>query len=376
MASQPQRSRSRSRDDSDADPPRRDPEREQLERDLDDLERWKETGELPPGYDSREQLERDLADLSRLNDQRELPPGYSYLPPRPPPPPRRFQRSDRVVCSLGGGFGWLPGAVQSVNEPNPQDPMEVFPYVVKLDPPLGKLISVPEDRKNFCRSEICFDGDVPGGAQFSIACLPLNPTKKRRFAGRWAEDEEASLKELVKELGDNAWDQVAERLGTGRSARGAEQHWEVMRGTHAFARKRKGPPPKAPPKRRGAVKLDKAALEARMAADGWTKEEKPRESSSHVDKYWIDPKDGKKCRSIIEVARKAYPDMLEEAPQRPKKEPSSTGPLACRKGCGRCFGNSGARGSHELHCDGTPKPPRRRRPTMKRRRPLSVKNHL
>ena len=171
MASQPQRSRSRSRDDSDADPPRRDPEREQLERDLDDLERWKETGELPPGYDSREQLERDLADLSRLNDQRELPPGYSYLPPRPPPPPRRFQRSDRVVCSLGGGFGWLPGAVQSVNEPNPQDPMEVFPYVVKLDPPLGKLISVPEDRKNFCRSEICFDGDVPGGAQFSIACL-------------------------------------------------------------------------------------------------------------------------------------------------------------------------------------------------------------
>ena len=182
MASHPPRSRSRSRDDSDADPPRRDPEREQLERDLEDLERWKETGELPPGYDSREQLERDLADLSRLNDQPQLPPGYSYLPPRPPPPPRRFQRSDRVVCSLGGGFGWLPGAVQSVNEPNPQDPMEVFPYVVKLDPPLGKLISVPEDRKNFCRSEICFDGDVPGGAQFSIACLPLNPTKKRRFA--------------------------------------------------------------------------------------------------------------------------------------------------------------------------------------------------
>ncbi len=79
--------------------------------------------------------------------------------------------------------------------------------------------------------------------------LELPPAKKRRFAGRWAEDEEASLKELVAELGDNAWDQVAERLGTGRSARGAEQHWEVMRGTHAFARKRKGPPPKAPPKR-------------------------------------------------------------------------------------------------------------------------------
>jgi hypothetical protein len=180
MASQPARSRSRSRDDSDADPPRRDPEREQLERDLDDLERWKETGELPPGYDSREQLERDLADLSRLNDQRELPPGYSYLPPRPPPPPRRFQRSDRVVCSLGGGFGWLPGAVQSVNEPNPQDPTELFPYVVKLDPPLGKLISVPEDRKNFCRSEICFDGDVPGGAQFPTVWNQISGAPRHR----------------------------------------------------------------------------------------------------------------------------------------------------------------------------------------------------
>jgi hypothetical protein len=108
---------------------------------------------------------------------------------------------------------------------------------------------------------------------------------------------------------------------------------------------------------------DKKALEERMAADGWTKEEKQR--GDRLDKYWIDPKGGPKCRSIIEVARKAYPDFLAEAtanaPKRPKKE-TETGPLACRKGCGRCFGNGGARGSHELHCDGTPKPPRRRRP--------------
>ena len=55
-----------------------------------------------------------------------------------------------------------------------------------------------------------------------------------------------------------------------------------------------------------------------MAADGWTKEEKQR--GDRLDKYWIDPKGGKKCRSIIEVARKAYPELLEEAPQRPKKE--------------------------------------------------------
>ena len=108
---------------------------------------------------------------------------------------------------------------------------------------------------------------------------------------------------------------------------------------------------------------DKKALEERMAADGWTKEEKQR--GDRLDKYWIDPKGGPKARSIIDVARRAYPDFLTEstanAPKRPKKE-TETGPLACRKGCGRCFGNGGARGSHELHCDGTPKPPRRRRP--------------
>ena len=49
MASQPARSRSRSRDDSDADPPRRDPEREQLERDLQeavDAENFEEAARL------------------------------------------------------------------------------------------------------------------------------------------------------------------------------------------------------------------------------------------------------------------------------------------------------------------------------------------
>jgi len=63
----------------------------------------------------------------------------------------------------------------------------------------------------------------------------------------------------------------------------------------------------------GGKVTDKKALEERMAADGWTKEEKKREGSDHVDKYWIDPKGGKKCRSIVEVARKAYPEFLSEA---------------------------------------------------------------
>ena len=77
-----------------------------------------------------------------------------------------------------------------------------------------------------------------------------------------------------------------------------------------------------------------------MAADGWTKEEKKREGSDHVDKYWIDPKGGKKCRSIVEVARKAYPEFLSEAAkaaaptkkkpaaQKKKKPEPQAGPLA------------------------------------------------
>ena len=53
-----------------------------------------------------------------------------------------------------------------------------------------------------------------------------------------------------------------------------------------------------------------------MTADGWTKEEKKREGSDHVDKYWIDPFGGKKCRSTVEVARRAYPEFLSGAAEK------------------------------------------------------------
>ena len=78
----------------------------------------------------------------------------------------------------------------------------------------------------------------------------------------------------------------------------------------------------------GGKVTDKKALEERMAADGWTKEEKKREGSDHVDKYWIDPKGGKKCRSIVEVARKAYPEFLSEAA---KAAPTKKKPAAQKK---------------------------------------------
>merc|ERR1719269_123847 len=52
---------------------------------------------------------------------------------------------------------------------------------------------------------------------------------------------------------------------------------------------------------------------AKKDADGWTKEEKPRGGdSAHVDKYYLPPagSGGKRCRSILEVARAAYPEHV------------------------------------------------------------------
>ena len=77
----------------------------------------------------------------------------------------------------------------------------------------------------------------------------------------------------------------------------------------------------------GSRVTDRKALEERMATDGWTKEEKQREGSATVDKYWIDPKGGPKARSIIEVARRAYPEFLSESAENsdaPKRKPKKS----------------------------------------------------
>jgi hypothetical protein len=96
----------------------------------------------------------------------------------------------------------------------------------------------------------------------------------------------------------------------------AKQKWKDDAPMVAVKPKKAKKEKKEPSEKRqstGGKVTDKKALEERMAADGWTKEEKKREGSDHVDKYWLDPKGGKKCRSIVEVARKAYPEFLSEA---------------------------------------------------------------
>ena len=79
---------------------------------------------------------------------------------------------------------------------------------------------------------------------------------------------------------------------------------------------RREPPRKREPAKGGGVS-DRRGLEARMAADGWTVVEKPREGVAHVDKYYLPPGGGRQRRSVVEVARAAYPEFLLEAPETP-----------------------------------------------------------
>eukprot|EP00964_Phaeocystis_antarctica_P135838 scaffold100219_cov66-Phaeocystis_antarctica.AAC.2 len=74
------------------------------------------------------------------------------------PTKTRFQKFERVVCRIGGEEGWAPGTIQALDEVDPEDPtgQSTLPYVVKLDAPIGRLISVPSDDNSLCRAEVCF----------------------------------------------------------------------------------------------------------------------------------------------------------------------------------------------------------------------------
>ena len=99
-------------------------------------------------------------------------------------PMLRFAISDRVVCCIGGDRPWAPGKVQALNEPDPSDPtgQSQFPYVVRIDPPISRLISVPRDSHDVVRPEVCF-GQRAGALFFTHMCRPLRVRgdPRRRF---------------------------------------------------------------------------------------------------------------------------------------------------------------------------------------------------
>ena len=81
---------------------------------------------------------------------------------------------------------------------------------------------------------------------------PEGAPKAWRFATeptsstRWTLREEEDLIRLVEELGEDQWDAVAERLGTGRTWHGVKGHWEVMTGTRTHDMRTTGRKPHAP----------------------------------------------------------------------------------------------------------------------------------
>ena len=50
----------------------------------------------------------------------------------------------------------MSGNVQALDEPAPDDSGVTLPYVVMLDQPLKRLISVPSDHNNCVRADVCF----------------------------------------------------------------------------------------------------------------------------------------------------------------------------------------------------------------------------
>ena len=105
--------------------------------------------------------------------------------PRPPSRARRFGRGDRVVCFVGGEPSWAAGSVQALDEDDPSDVtgQTTLPYLVKVDPPGARLVSVPKDIQDVVRAEVCF-GARAGALHFTRMCLPSHSKKRgaRRFA--------------------------------------------------------------------------------------------------------------------------------------------------------------------------------------------------
>ena len=92
----------------------------------------------------------------------------------------RFDQYDRVHCNLGGDVGWASGNVQTRDERTDEG---LLPYVVMLDPPIKKLISVPADANSCLLPSVCFaEGPAGGACAAKIAASATAPRGKMRFA--------------------------------------------------------------------------------------------------------------------------------------------------------------------------------------------------
>ena len=125
-------------------------------------------------------------------------------------PRRRFAKSDRVVCKVDGERRWAPGTVQAINEDDPKDPtgQSLLPYIVRIDPPNSRLVSVQEDSADLVRVEVCF-GQHAGANWFTAMCLPAQ--RRQRARPRFAQGERVAcaVEDATREYSDWAGGTVA-----------------------------------------------------------------------------------------------------------------------------------------------------------------------
>ena len=110
------------------------------------------------------------------------PTGDALPPPADSPRVRRFGRFDRVICNLGSR-GWVAGSVQDLDVVDPEGYRPPIPYVVELDAPHSRLISVPRDASACVVPEVCF-GRLPGARYLTASCLVRRArthTRRRRL---------------------------------------------------------------------------------------------------------------------------------------------------------------------------------------------------
>uniref|UniRef100_A0A7S3JZ20 Uncharacterized protein n=1 Tax=Aureoumbra lagunensis TaxID=44058 RepID=A0A7S3JZ20_9STRA len=111
-------------------------------------------------------------------------------------------------------------------------PVKSFvPEIIQSSPlavsELNDQVNDLKDSHRVKRARIGEKACVEAQSDQSLPPVSLVP---RGSAKRWSQEEEALLFSLIQELGQGKWAIIAQRLGTGRTPSGIEQHWQIMCG--------------------------------------------------------------------------------------------------------------------------------------------------
>ena len=159
--------------------------------------------------------------------------------------------------------------------------------VAEVVPGSSSLQGLPSTTASFADGA---DGGAASAAEVSAVAHAVGGAvdgekqRRRRSGGsaqRWSPGEETTLRELVTELGVKRWAEIAERLSTGRTAAGVEQHWQIMSGK----RKRNGTANAGPVQPTPEVTAAIAAAPREPPPSGVDKPKRQRKSSGKVARW-------------------------------------------------------------------------------------------